>query len=367
METVLSRARKAKHANAILRQARRYHAQNRARCCADMKRRHELARPKSSRVEGYIFELKKRLLVDRETMAELVRCFERHHGKMPGTRASCMRGVASLAPKTLVSNALQTRRLMAGALLKSVRSVVKITLDSVDDFGSGLHSIHSKPYFYEAAYMHDVDRPQTLCVDECVRPEGCEDADVRSWGCSDKCKPPSESEVSSILELRQSFDGSMYKLEGATLSYACWWRELVPVKENKWPHKPSPQRAKQASPDQILDEFLARGCRCASKCYEQFDRAEYVRRRDEAHQLTRDELDMVVLGQIMACICMGSVVGPSHHHAPTQRQRTRTNVFYHLGKKIYRSTFLVLHGIGKVARIEKNLNHDCKLPNLCTL
>ena len=62
-------------------------------------RRHELAQPKSSRVEGYIFELKKRLLVDRETMAELVGCFERHHGKLPGTRASCVRGVASLATK----------------------------------------------------------------------------------------------------------------------------------------------------------------------------------------------------------------------------------------------------------------------------
>ena len=96
-------------------------------------------------------------------MAELVKCFERHHGKMPGTEASCVRGAASLAAKRLVSKALQTRRLMAGALLKSVRSVAKITLDSVDDLGSGLHSIHSEPYFYEATYMHDVDRPQTLC------------------------------------------------------------------------------------------------------------------------------------------------------------------------------------------------------------
>ena len=106
---------------------------------------------------------------------------------------------------------------MAGALLKSVRSVAKITLDSVDDFGSGLHSDHSEPYFYEAAYMHNVDRPHTLCVDECsrVRPEGCKDVDVRSWGCSDKCKPLSESEVSSILELRRSFDRFMYDLRKA--------------------------------------------------------------------------------------------------------------------------------------------------------
>ena len=74
-----------------------------------------------------------------------------------------------------------------------------------------------------------------------------------------------------------------------------------------------------------------------------------MRRRDEHLQLTRDQLDMVVLANIMAGICVEDVVGPSHNHAATQRQRTRVKFFYHLGKKICRSTFLVLHGIGKAA------------------
>ena len=114
------------------------------------------------------------------------------------------------------------------------------------------------------------------------------------------------------------------------------------MREKIRPRKPSPQRSKWPSPEDQLDEFLVRGCCCTSKCYQLFDRAEYERRQDEANALSRDALDMVVLGQIMACTCMDGVVGPSHKHAPTQRQMTRVNCFYHLGKK---DTFLALHGI----------------------
>ena len=120
------------------------------------------------------------------------------------------------------------------------------------------------------------------------------------------------------------------------------------MREKKRPRKPSPQRNKRQSPEDQLDEFLTRGCRCASKCYNQFNRAECVMRRDEANQLSREELNMVVLGQIRAFMSMDSVVGPSHKHAPTQRQMTRVNFFFHLGKRICRNTFMALHGIGKV-------------------
>ncbi len=70
-------------------------------------------------------------------------------------------------------------------------------------------------------------------------------------------------------------------------------------------------------------------------------------KRDEANSLTREELDMVVLGQIQAFLCVDDVIGPSHKHTPTQRKITRVNIFFHLGKKICRGTFLALHGIGK--------------------
>ena len=131
-----------------------------------------------------------------------------------------------------------------------------------------------------------------------------------------------------------------------TISFACRRQELVPVKEKKRPRKPSPPRNRRASSDQQLDEFLLRGCRCARECYLQFDREHYCNKRDEANSLSREELDMVVLGQIMAFISMDNVVGPSHKHAPHQRQITRVKTFFHHGRKICRDTFLALHGIG---------------------
>ena len=96
----------------------------------------------------------------------------------------------------------------------------------------------------------------------------------------------------------------------------------------------------------------------------QFDRGYYISKRDEANALSRDELDMVVMGQIMAFVSMDNVVGPSHKHAPHQRRMTRVKTFFHHGMKICRETFMALHGIG-------NHNHNNNLnsmtSDLCTL
>ena len=97
-----------------------------------------------------------------------------------------------------------------------------------------------------------------------------------------------------------------------------------------------------------MDEFLKRGCCCASKCYQLFDREEYKKRRDEANSMSRDELDMLVLANIMALASVDNVVGPSHKHTPRQRQRVKVP-FYHLGKRICRDTYLAMHAIDKVA------------------
>ncbi len=119
-------------------------------------------------------------------------------------------------------------------------------------------------------------------------------------------------------------------------------------KERKRSRKPSPVRTKRFTSTEQLDQFLARGCGCATKCSAQFDRDFYLSKRDEASALTREQLDLVVLGQIQAFLSVDEVIGPSHKHTPTQRRTTRVNTFYHLGKKICRGSFLTLHGIGKI-------------------
>ncbi len=131
------------------------------------------------------------------------------------------------------------------------------------------------------------------------------------------------------------------------VSVACRKRNIIPIKEKKRSRKPSPPRQKRPTSVQLLNEFLRKASCYASNCYHFFDRDHYLDKQDEANSLTREELDMVVLGQIQASLCVDDVVGLSHKHIPTQRKMTRVNTFFHLGKKICRGIFLTPHGIGK--------------------
>ena len=95
-----------------------------------------------------------------------------------------------------------------------------------------------------------------------------------------------------------------------------------------------------------LSEFLANGCGCAKKCYKFFDTEHYQDIRDQCAELSKDELDLVLLGQIMANINIATVVGPQSKHTPTGRKRPRLS-YSHQGRSICKVTFLILHGVGK--------------------
>ena len=70
-------------------------------------------------------------------------------------------------------------------------------------------------------------------------------------------------------------------------------------------------------------------------CIQQFSREHAMPSRANAAQLTRNELDMVLLGQLMA-------------FTPCSEQHQERNraVFYHEGNKICKNTFWFLHNIG---------------------
>ena len=189
-----------------------------------------------------------------------------------------------------------------------------------------------------AKKKHIIDLDNALEEEDEDPPLFQEDDDDLYDPCQDdpsQDDPADSPEPSSLPSLASSHSLS----PADTVSFACKRQGLIPVKEKKRPRKPSPSRTKRPSPDQQLDEFLKRGCRCANNCFSRFDREYYVIKRDEANELTREQLDMVVLAQIQACLSMHKVVGPSHKHAPRQRQRTRVS-FYHLGGAICRDTFL---------------------------
>lgn len=56
--------------------------------------------------------------------------------------------------------------------------------------------------------------------------------------------------------------------------------------------------------------------------------------------MTKSELDLILLGQILAGTHVSSTVGPMSKHAPTPRQRTRVT-FLHQGRPICKVKFLV--------------------------
>ena len=106
-----------------------------------------------------------------------------------------------------------------------------------------------------------------------------------------------------------------------------------------------PQRTSDNS-EQRLSEFLSSGCGCSKQCYKMFVVGHYQDVRDQCAELSRDELDHVLLGQIMANMNITTIVGPKSKHSPTVRKRPGVT-YSHQGQSICKLTFLVLHGIGK--------------------
>ena len=107
------------------------------------------------------------------------------------TAATLNRAIAGIAAKRLLQTVLQVWRHCAGTFLKALRS---LAITSEDDFGEGLHSVHSEPYFYESSYKFG-DRARSVIVGECDRCRPPTESDnnrdesvPKVWMCSCKCK-----------------------------------------------------------------------------------------------------------------------------------------------------------------------------------
>ena len=86
--------------------------------------------------------------------------------------------------------------------------------------------------------------------------------------------------------------------------------------------------------EKTMSDFLNKGCGCKWKCHTTLDIHAIRERRTTCAELSKTELDMVLLGQLAA-----SETG-------THAQRARST-FHFQGKRICRATFLLLHGIGE--------------------
>ena len=207
-EIAAARARNIKNAKAVLRRARRYYVRHGPQCRSDTRWRYELAEPKCYAKEQHVLELTKKLILGSKVLPKLVKAFDKKYKSVSRemTTSTRNRAVSSIAAKVVVTKVLQVRKNNAGTLLKAVRAISKIELRDRSDFGDGLHCAHSEPYFYESVYQFE-ERPQTLIVDEQgrCRPtcnEANEDSVPKCWKCSSKCKPITDSEVSTILKFK---------------------------------------------------------------------------------------------------------------------------------------------------------------------
>ena len=98
-----------------------------------------------------------------------------------------------------------------------------------------------------------------------------------------------------------------------------------------------------------IARFAKGGYKCkhfnGKPCCTTFSVDHYQRVRDECRQLSKSELDLVVMGQLLA-LTQDDMI-QAKKHSPKQRQRSFT-CFKHGGHDVCMETFCFLHNIGKV-------------------
>ena len=119
-----------------------------------------------------------------------------------------------------------------------------------------------------------------------------------------------------------------------------------------------------ADSDSELEQFLEKRCGCkrASErpCYTLFSKKHYQEIRWQCAELTRVELDMVLMGQIMANLSNDPETSSSKfRHTPTQRKLS-SMAFFHGGHQVCGRTFRKLHGIG-MHKCTLALSQTCKV------
>ena len=97
---------------------------------------------------------------------------------------------------------------------------------------------------------------------------------------------------------------------------------------------------------EALDTFLAVGCGCnragGQPCSTLFDKAHYEQIRLSCEDLSRSELDLVLLGQIMA----GVTDTPQTRRHGSHQRKLSSMAFFHHGHRICGKTFRMLHEVG---------------------
>ena len=106
------------------------------------------------------------------------------------------------------------------------------------------------------------------------------------------------------------------------------------------------QRELDEMEEELIQKFAQDGCKCdfgsnKSPCCTTISLEHFRSVRCQMAELTNNELDLVVMGQVM----VGCFSGERFSHCEQERGKSYT-VFYHQGIKTCQKTFLFLHAIG---------------------
>ena len=104
--------------------------------------------------------------------------------------------------------------------------------------------------------------------------------------------------------------------------------------------------------DRVVEEFMRRGCSCTKwggkACSQQFTTEHVKATRLSMKELTTSQLDLVLMGQLMATTnTCDTTITDKKHHQSHQRKRDYTTGHWHQGKQICVEVFKFLHGIGE--------------------
>ena len=107
------------------------------------------------------------------------------------------------------------------------------------------------------------------------------------------------------------------------------------------------------------------GCNKGSKsrpCSQKFTADYSLSVRTSCAELARHELDMAIMGQLLACMNTQPAIGPSHHHLLKDRQKSFSS-YFHQSQPICEKMFCFLHEIGRTRL--KNLKKSVQTNGPC--
>lgn len=111
------------------------------------------------------------------------------------------------------------------------------------------------------------------------------------------------------------------------------------------------RRPEDIEEEALTEQYSREGCSCShgqdgQPCCKSFPISHYREYRDACLEMTRDQLDMVIMGQMAALTYNSS---HSLHRRQYQERHRETTKFLHHQQVIYQSTFCFLHTVGKKA------------------